>query len=96
MSRKIWLAAGTVVAAILAVFLYLNLQGPTIGGNTAMLLPTDPAPLVVETKTGKKSFTIEIADSEDERERGLMFRETMDDGHGMLFVFEATQRLASG
>jgi uncharacterized membrane protein (UPF0127 family) len=94
MSRKIWLAAGTVVAAILAVFLYFNLQGPTVGGNAAMLLPTDPAPLVVETKTGKKSFTIEIADSEDERERGLMFRETMDDGHGMLFVFEATQRLA--
>ena len=24
--------------------------------------------------------------------RGLMFRETMDDDHGMLFVFEQTQR----
>jgi uncharacterized membrane protein (UPF0127 family) len=58
------------------------------------LLVVDPAPLVVETKTGQQSYTIEIADREAERERGLMFRETMDDGHGMLFVFEATQQVA--
>jgi uncharacterized membrane protein (UPF0127 family) len=94
MSPRVWLAVGAVAAAIAAIFLYLNLQGPAAGQNVPMLLPVDPAPLVVETRAGKKSFTIEVADSEAERERGLMFREAMDDGHGMLFVFQATQRQA--
>jgi uncharacterized protein len=91
MSRKVWLGAGAIVAAAAAVVLYSSLQSPTTGHNVAMQLPVDPAPLVVETKAGKQSYTVEVADSEAERERGLMFRETMDDGHGMLFVFEATQ-----
>lgn len=33
-------------------------------------------------------FVVEIADSNEERQRGLMFRETLDRGKGMLFVFE--------
>ena len=33
-------------------------------------------------------FAVEIADNDDERSRGLMFRESMDRSHGMLFVFE--------
>lgn len=94
MSPKVWLAAGAVAAAFVVVFLYLNLQNPAAGQNAPMLLPVDPAPLVVETKAGEKSFTIEVADTAEERERGLMFREAMDDGHGMLFVFQATQRQA--
>ena len=53
-----------------------------------MILPVDPDPLIVETGQGERSFTIEIADDPGERERGLMFREHMDDDHGMLFVFE--------
>jgi uncharacterized membrane protein (UPF0127 family) len=51
-------------------------------------LPVHPEPLVVETKGGERSFTIEVADDPAERERGLMFRESMADDHGMLFVFE--------
>ncbi|MBL0029003.1 MAG: DUF192 domain-containing protein [Rhodanobacteraceae bacterium] len=33
-------------------------------------------------------FGVEIADNDDERSRGLMYRESMDPDHGMLFVFE--------
>ena len=36
-----------------------------------------------------KPFTLEIADSDDKRERGLMFRNTMPADHGMIFVFDA-------
>ena len=53
-----------------------------------MILPVDPEPLIVETAEGERSFSIEVADDPGERERGLMFREQMDDDHGMLFVFE--------
>lgn len=33
-------------------------------------------------------FRVEIADSDEERMRGLMYRERMDDDAGMLFLFE--------
>lgn len=32
-------------------------------------------------------FSIEIADDNESRTRGLMFRDSMPDSHGMLFIF---------
>lgn len=37
-------------------------------------------------------FTVEVADSDAERSRGLMFREAMATGAGMLFLYERPQR----
>jgi uncharacterized membrane protein (UPF0127 family) len=91
MSRRIWLTAGAIFAAIVAVLLYVNPQSAARAQNDAMVLADDPAPLVADTRAGKHSFTVEIADDAGERERGLMFRPRMDEGHGMLFVFQATQ-----
>ncbi|GHA81158.1 hypothetical protein GCM10007067_19170 [Lysobacter bugurensis] len=39
-------------------------------------------------------YTVEIADDEAERARGLMFRDAMEQGRGMLFVHEAEEPLA--
>lgn len=36
-------------------------------------------------------FRVEIADDDAERAQGLMYRNRMDDDHGMLFVFENEQ-----
>ena len=33
-------------------------------------------------------FAVEIADTPDSRERGLMFRQEMPAGSGMLFIFD--------
>lgn len=41
---------------------------------------------------GQASFNIEIVDTPDERAQGLMFREAMPRGAGMLFVYETPQR----
>lgn len=41
---------------------------------------------------GQTQFTIELADTPAARGRGLMFRETMPRGAGMLFVYEQPQR----
>lgn len=41
---------------------------------------------------GQASFSIEIADSRDERAQGLMFRKALPRGAGMLFVYEQPQR----
>ncbi len=41
---------------------------------------------------GQARFTIELADEEAERSKGLMFRETMASSAGMLFVYESPRR----
>ncbi len=44
--------------------------------------------LVIETASGDQIFNIEFAETEDERRRGLMFREDLAEDSGMLFDFE--------
>jgi uncharacterized protein len=42
---------------------------------------------IIDTGEGEVAVTVEIADSEAEREVGLMHRESLDEGAGMIFVF---------
>jgi len=44
-------------------------------------------PLWIETVAGRIDYRVEIADDDAERQHGLMFRTSMPDGHGMLFIF---------
>jgi uncharacterized protein len=37
---------------------------------------------------GNRSFRVEVADTNAEREIGLMYRDKLKDSHGMLFVFD--------
>jgi hypothetical protein len=47
-----------------------------------------PAPqVVIRTARGPVAVTVEIAATDAARERGLMYRTALADGHGMLFVF---------
>ena len=43
---------------------------------------------------GSVAFTVSVADTPDERARGLMFVERMGTFEGMLFVYETPQRVA--
>ncbi|MEW2914410.1 DUF192 domain-containing protein [Leisingera sp. JC11] len=43
---------------------------------------------------GETGFSVEIADDEQERAQGLMFRESMPRGAGMLFVYDRPQPAA--
>jgi len=78
-----------IALAAAAAFFYFDTG--TQARSRAMMLPVDPTPLIVDTSSGEKRFTIEVADELQERSAGLMFREDMDDNHGMLFVFDQTQ-----
>lgn len=42
---------------------------------------------------GGADVTIEVADTRDEREKGLMYRRSMPENHGMLFVYPAPDEL---
>jgi uncharacterized membrane protein (UPF0127 family) len=41
----------------------------------------------ITTKSGVQVFSVEIADTEAAREKGLMFRKSLPPGQGMLFDF---------
>jgi uncharacterized membrane protein (UPF0127 family) len=54
----------------------------------------DPHSLEIVSKTGVHSFTVEIADTEAAREKGLMYRKSLPEGTGMLFDFKQEQPVA--
>ena len=41
---------------------------------------------------GQAHFSVEVADSADERAKGLMFRESLPGSAGMVFIYPAPQR----
>lgn len=43
---------------------------------------------------GGQRYSVEVADNEAERARGLMFRDELPAGHGMLFIHEEEAPLA--
>ena len=52
-------------------------------------------PLTLISPTGERvELRVEVAESDEERSRGLMFREKLPEGKGMLFIFERPQRLS--
>ncbi len=44
--------------------------------------------------SGQTQVVVEVAATETERNRGLMYRKTLADGKGMLFVFDTDQRVS--
>jgi uncharacterized protein len=63
----------------------------------AMFAPGTPArasgqdTIEIVTSSGVHAFAVELATNDAERERGLMFRKELPDGHGMLFDFQTDQ-----
>src|SRR4051812_46713073 len=88
MASKLRPTARALSVALAALVMVVAWRLPVVADGRAMVLATDRDRLTVETRSGERAFSIEIAASPSERERGLMFRETMPEDHGMLFVFE--------
>ena len=71
--------------AILSVLISLVVLAPA--------LALDRTTVEIASKTGVHVFTVEIADTELARERGLMFRKELPPGRGMLFEFQREQQV---
>ena len=56
--------------------------------------PAGQRTLEIASKTGVHVFTVEIAETEAQREKGLMFRKKLPEGQGMLFDFHRDQEVA--
>ncbi len=52
------------------------------------------ATIEIVSKTGVHAFSVELATTDAERERGLMFRKELPEGHGMLFDFHEDRPVA--
>ena len=49
--------------------------------------------LVLETDSGPHSYSVEVATTDGERARGLMFRRTLPEASGMLFLYDEPQNV---
>ena len=56
--------------------------------------PAGVQTLEIATKTGVHAFTVEIADNDADRAKGLMFRKELPEGRGMLFDFHREQEVS--
>jgi uncharacterized membrane protein (UPF0127 family) len=64
---------------------------------SALLLPVpasvaaNTGEVVLQTESGPHRFNVEIAQTEEERRIGLMYRRNLADNAGMLFVYDEPQ-----
>ena len=81
------------LACLLALVAACGGDDDTAGQTTAAASTAtaeDAAPRVlIETAAGEVEIAVEVADDDDERQVGLMNRESLPADAGMLFVFEA-------
>jgi uncharacterized protein len=68
-----------------------------VSASTGLVTPTPAAEqqtIEIASKNGVHVFTVELAVTEQERERGLMFRKQLPEGQGMLFDFKQEQEVS--
>ena len=71
---------------------FAMLLGPVPAGRP--LHAAELQPLEIVTKSGVRNFSVELAVTDAELDRGLMFRRELPEGRGMLFDFKHDQPLA--
>lgn len=67
-------------------------EGQEAGEEPAPVDAMDPG--TVRITVGGHPVTVEVADDDAERQRGLMHRDSLPEDHGMLFVYESERLLS--
>ena len=70
------------------------LAGLFAAGVLALARPVGQQTLEIASKTGVHVFTVEIADNDADRAKGLMYRKDLPQGQGMLFDFHREQEVS--
>lgn len=73
-------------AAAVALLCAAGVRAP-LAARPAVARPAALVPLSIATKHGERHFRVEVARTEQEQVRGLMFRTVVAQGSGMLFPF---------
>ncbi len=82
--------------ASLLLFALVACHGAADAEPPANVAPADVLriPVTIATEGGDVTFQSELADSEAERQRGLMYRTSMGAREGMLFLFPTEHQLS--
>ena len=81
---------GRFFLAVVFVFIAFAAQADEA---SPMLLSVDKEPLVFLTAKGKASFDLEVADTDEARVRGLMWRTDFPKDRAMIFIFGKMRRV---
>jgi uncharacterized membrane protein (UPF0127 family) len=65
-----------------------------LGASAAPARAAGQDTIDIVTKTGVHAFSVELATTPAEQERGLMYRKELPEGHGMLFDFQTAQQVS--
>ncbi|WP_374764655.1 DUF192 domain-containing protein [Yunchengibacter salinarum] len=95
-TRHLFLSAARFAALVL---LAASLSGPASAPLSAAeptpeaaIEPTPDRAVVVAGDGSRHAFTVELARDPESRAQGLMYRRSLDDGKGMLFLFPDAER----
>jgi uncharacterized membrane protein (UPF0127 family) len=86
---------GVFAAVVLAWLFAVSCKNVTGQRQTASTVPSDAlaSTVVIDTGERKLTFRVEVARTEPEREKGLMYREHLAADAGMIFLFERPSAL---
>src|SRR5262245_22482701 len=79
-AARVWLAVALIAVTVLLV-------GPLARAASFSTLE-------IATKSGEHIFSVEMATTEEEKQKGLMYRRELADGKGMLFDFSPEQQIS--
>jgi uncharacterized protein len=65
-----------------------------LAGATAPVRAAGQDTIDIVTRTGVHAFSVELATTPAEQERGLMYRKELPEGGGMLFDFQPAQQVS--
>lgn len=83
----------SVKSAVAALFLFLSVLGLAEASADEINFPSELLTVISAGGT-KHQFLVELATSDEQRSRGLMFRKHLDADAGMLFDFGVTRRVS--
>ena len=78
-------------AALVAAFLIASCSAQP--ADSQNISKPNPSLRTVTLEAGQVRVVAEVAETEGQRNRGLMLRKSLADGKGMLFVFESDQKV---
>lgn len=85
-----WVASLVLLAGLAAC----SAPQSTLGSGDASAADVVRIPVSVDAESGTVTFQSEICDTESERQRGMMFRTSMGEREGMIFLFPREQQLS--
>jgi uncharacterized protein len=93
-SRRVVVAAGALAALIACSPEAPAQNAPAEAADARAQTGLREVPLTIRSKTGVHRFTVEVAATAEQQERGLMFRKSLAGDRGMIFPYEPAQEVA--